>query len=63
MVTFHELIVELLTAEWTNMMLLFPNCQLDILGESPKVEIMLIACQHIRNNARLLLYLTVTHQY
>jgi hypothetical protein len=43
MCALHKLEVELLTTNRANMVLLFPNGQLDILRESSQVKIMLIA--------------------
>lgn len=63
MITFHELKIELPATDGTDMILLLPNGEFDILGECPQVEIMLIARQNVWDDTRLFLYLTITHQF
>ena len=62
-VALHELEVELLAAKGAFVFLLFPYGEFDVIGECAEVEVMLVACQYIGDDARLPLYLTVTHQF
>ena len=61
-VAFHQFIIELAAAKRTDMRLLFPYCQFDVFGEGTKVEITLVACQDVWDDARLPLYVAVAHQ-
>ena len=61
MVALHELEVECLAAERTDVVLTFPCSQLDVLWESTKVQIVFIPCQHVGDDARLPLNLAVAH--
>ena len=61
-VALHELDVELLAPDGTNVVLLLPHGELDVLREGAEVEAMLVASQHVGDNARLALHLVVAHQ-
>ena len=61
-VSFHEFEVELLTAMRANVILLFPYSQFDVFWKGSKVKIMLVSCQHVWDDSRLLLDFAVTHQ-
>ena len=53
MVALHELQVELLAADFAAVSLLLPHGELDVLGECPQIEIMLVACQYVGYDALL----------
>ena len=61
-VALHELEVELLAADGADVVLLLPHSELDVLGEGAEVEVMLVACQHVGDDARLTLHLAIAHQ-
>ena len=61
-VALHELQVKLLATMGADVVLLLPDGQLDVLRESTEIEVMLVACQHVGDDARLPLYLAVAHQ-
>ena len=42
--------------------LLLPYGQFDVIGEGTQIKIMLIASQHVGDNALLALHLTITYQ-
>ena len=62
MVPLHKFQIELFTAMGTSMTLCFPNGQFDVFGESPKVEIVLVARQYVWDDASLSLDVGVAHQ-
>ena len=47
MIALHKLKVELTATRLAEMILLLPYRQLDILGECPQIEVMLVACQNV----------------
>ncbi len=61
-VALHELHVELPAAKGAAVLLPLPYSQLDVLGEDSQIEMALIACQYVGDDACLALYLTVAHQ-
>ena len=62
MVALHELIIELFAANGALMVLLFPYGKLNLVGKNTKVEVMLITCQNIRDDALLFLYFIISYQ-
>jgi len=62
-VALHELQVELLATDFAAMPLLLPHGEFDVLGECSQVEVVLVARQHVGDDARLTLYLAVAHQF
>ena len=62
MVALHLFEGNFLLAMGTDVVLLLPYCELDIIGEGTEVEIMLISCQDIGDNAKGLLDVTVAHE-
>ena len=62
MVALHLLEGEFLLAVGTDVMLLFPYSELDVVGEGAEVEIMLVTGEDIGDDALRLLYVAVAHE-
>lgn len=62
MVALHELVVEFFATNGTLMVLLFPYGKLNLVGKSTEVEIMLITCQNVRDDALLFLNFIISYQ-
>lgn len=62
MVALHELVVEIFATNGTLMVLLFPYGKLNLVGKSTEVEIMLITCQNVRDDALLFLNFIISYQ-
>lgn len=62
MVALHELVVVFFATNGTLMVLLFPYGKLNLVGKSTEVEIMLITCQNVRDDALLFLNFIISYQ-
>ena len=62
MVALHKGDVEGFVAEWADMILSLPHHEFDIVGESTEVEEVLIAGEHVGNDARGPPDFAVSHQ-
>ena len=62
MVALHKRDVELFVAERANVVLSFPDGELDVVGKGAEVEEALVAGEHVGNDARRALHLAIAHQ-
>ena len=62
MVALHELVVVFFATNGTLMVLLFPYGKLNLVGKSTEVEVMLITCQNVRDDALLFLNFIISYQ-
>ena len=62
MVALHLLEGEFLLAVGADVVLLFPYSELDVVGEGAEVEIMLISCQDVGDDAKRLLNVAISHK-
>ena len=58
-VAFHLLDFKMLAAERTHAVLLFVNCQFDVVGEGSQTQVVLVACQHKRADTLFVLHFAV----
>ena len=61
-VALHKRDVELFVAERANVVLAFPDGELDVVGKGAEVEEALVAGEHVGNDARRALHLAIAHQ-